>query len=63
MNGKDHENESIGIIAVIIIIVLAAIGLYFFFSSHRPPTAFNTDNSVSVPLEAPSPVHEEAGKG
>ncbi|KTD24277.1 MULTISPECIES: hypothetical protein [Legionella] len=61
MHGRNDENESIGIIAIIVIVVLAAVGLYFFFSSHRPPTAFNADNNTNVPLEAPAPVHETTG--
>jgi flagellar basal body-associated protein FliL len=59
MNDKDYQNEGIGIIAIIIIVFLAAIGLYFFFSSHRPATALAPNNSV--PLEAPAPVSRNAG--
>lgn len=59
MNGKDNQNERISIIAIIVIVILAAIGLYFFFSSHRPPTALTTDNSL--PLEAPAPVSGNTG--
>lgn len=59
MNDKDNQNEGIGIIAIIIIVILAAIGLYFFFSSHRPATALAPENSA--PLEVPAPVTGNAG--
>lgn len=53
---KDTENEAIGIIGIIVIIILAAIGLYYFFS-HRPPTALETQQPPTVPLEVPHPVN------
>ncbi|KTD33810.1 hypothetical protein Lnau_2102 [Legionella nautarum] len=59
MNDKDNQNEGIGIIAIIVIVILAAIGLYYFFSTHRPVTALAPNNHV--PLEAPVPVSGNTG--
>lgn len=51
----DHENEGIGIIAIIVLALLAVIGLYFLFSYH-PAKPSNRMPKTSIPLEVPSPL-------
>ena len=52
MKKSDKKNEGVGIASIIIIVILTTLGLYYFFS-HRPLTAENTN----IPLETPAPIN------
>ncbi|WP_019215402.1 hypothetical protein [Legionella tunisiensis] len=53
---EETKNEGIGIVTIVFLIIVALIGFYLFYSYHRPT------NSVSIPLESPSPLSESPKK-